>query len=70
MKRTLLLAVLLAGAAITGLIAQSPDLTAEGKAWWAHVQYLADDRLEGRNVGTPGTRRQPGTWKASFRRSG
>ena len=54
MKRTLLLAVLLAGAAITGLIAQSPDLTAEGKAWWAHVQYLADDRLEGRNVGTPG----------------
>jgi hypothetical protein len=54
MKRTFLLAVLLAGAAITGLVAQSPDLTAEGKAWWAHVQYLADDRLEGRNVGTPG----------------
>jgi hypothetical protein len=54
MKRTLLLAALLAGATITGLVAQSPDLAAEGKAWWAHVQYLADDRLEGRNVGTPG----------------
>ncbi|MEO8678864.1 MAG: M20/M25/M40 family metallo-hydrolase, partial [Vicinamibacterales bacterium] len=26
----------------------------EGKAWWAHVQFLADDKLEGRNVGTPG----------------
>lgn len=34
--------------------AQSPDLTSEGKAWWAHVQFLADDKLEGRNVGTPG----------------
>ena len=35
-------------------IAQSPDLASEGKAWWAHVQFLADDKLEGRNVGTPG----------------
>ena len=35
-------------------IAQSPDLLSEGKAWWAHVQFLADDQLEGRNVGTPG----------------
>lgn len=35
-------------------IAQSPDLLSEGQAWWAHVQFLADDQLEGRNVGTPG----------------
>jgi hypothetical protein len=34
--------------------AQSADLLSEGKAWWAHVQFLADDKLEGRNVGTPG----------------
>jgi hypothetical protein len=34
--------------------AQSPDLMSEGKAWWAHVQFLADDKLEGRNVGTTG----------------
>ena len=34
--------------------AQSPDFAAEGKAWWAHVQVLADDKLEGRNAGTPG----------------
>jgi peptidase M28-like protein len=34
--------------------AQAPDLPSEGKAWWAHVQFLADDALEGRNVGTPG----------------
>ena len=34
--------------------AQSPGLATEGAAWWSHVQYLADDALEGRNVGTPG----------------
>ena len=27
---------------------------AAGKNWWAHVQFLADDKLEGRNVGSPG----------------
>lgn len=25
-----------------------------GKAWWSHVRFLADDKLEGRNVGSPG----------------
>ena len=39
---------------VAGLAAQSADLAAEGKAWWAHIQFLADDKLEGRNVGTPG----------------
>src|SRR6478752_2345413 len=34
--------------------AQSTDLLSEGKTWWAHVQFLADDKLEGRNIGTPG----------------
>jgi len=27
---------------------------AAGKAWWAHVQFLADDKREGRNVGSKG----------------
>jgi Zn-dependent M28 family amino/carboxypeptidase len=35
-------------------LAATPDWEALGKRWWAHVQYLADDKLEGRNVGTPG----------------
>jgi hypothetical protein len=48
--------IVLAAATCCGaaIAAQSPDLAAEGKAWWAHVQFLADDKLEGRNVGTPG----------------
>jgi hypothetical protein len=53
MKPTLLPACLLA-AAVAGAAAQSADLASEGKSWWAHIQFLADDKLEGRNVGTPG----------------
>src|SRR6185503_10699081 len=51
MKRITLSFCLLAAVHIG---AQSSDLASEGKAWWAHIQYLADDKLEGRNVGTPG----------------
>ncbi len=54
MKHTLLPACLLAAAAAAGAAAQSADLATEGKSWWAHIQVLADDKLEGRNVGTPG----------------
>jgi hypothetical protein len=34
--------------------AAETDWSAAGKAWWSHVQFLADDRLEGRNVGSKG----------------
>src|SRR5260221_925052 len=54
MKPTLLTGCLRAAAAAAGAATQSADLTSEGKQWWAHVQFLADDKLEGRNVGTPG----------------
>jgi hypothetical protein len=30
------------------------DYAAEGDLWWAHIRYLADDSLEGRNTGTEG----------------
>jgi len=35
------------------LLATAVDYTAEGKLWWAHIQFLADDKLRGRNIGTP-----------------
>jgi len=35
------------------LIAAAVDYTAEGKLWWTHIQFLADDKLQGRNIGTP-----------------
>jgi hypothetical protein len=35
------------------LLATAVDYAAEGKRWWAHIQFLADDKLQGRNIGTP-----------------
>jgi Zn-dependent M28 family amino/carboxypeptidase len=37
-----------------GISAFLPDWTSLGDAWWAHIQYLADDKLEGRGTGTEG----------------
>jgi len=51
MKRA---SVLLPALLVVAASAQAPDFAAEGKAWWSHIQVLADDTLEGRNVGTPG----------------
>jgi Zn-dependent M28 family amino/carboxypeptidase len=48
-----ILCALCAGAAI---FAQN-DWQAEGKAWWAHVQYLASDDLQGRLTGSDGYRK-------------
>jgi len=49
---TRLFAVLLL---LTGIAAAAEnDWAALGNAWWAHVQYLADDKLEGRGAGTEG----------------
>src|SRR6476660_1786688 len=30
------------------------DPAADGKRWWSHIEYLASDALEGRDVGSPG----------------
>ena len=39
------------------LFAQATGPGQPAKRWWAHVQYLADDRLEGRLTGTEGYRK-------------
>lgn len=51
-KKLLMTAVVLAAA--VAVFAQAPDWSALGKNWWAHVEYLASDQLEGRGTGTPG----------------
>jgi hypothetical protein len=51
-SRFLAIAVLLAGCARTD--ARAPNPRADGDAWWAHVEVLASDALEGRNTGSPG----------------
>jgi len=67
--KTTLVFVLAAAAGAAGA-AQSPDLTTEGNAWWAHVQYLADDALEGRNVGTPGYEKAAAYVEGQFQKIG
>ena len=32
------------------------DFVAEGDLWWAHIQFLADDKLQGRDTGSEGYR--------------
>jgi hypothetical protein len=45
------LALTLAGRYALG---QSATGDAAGQRWWSHIQFLADDNLEGRDVGSRG----------------
>ncbi len=46
--------ILLAG---SFLLTAATDFTAEGQRWWAHIQFLASDDLEGRDTGSEGHRK-------------
>jgi Zn-dependent M28 family amino/carboxypeptidase len=55
-RRNLILlgAILALGAAV---VAQQPPVKHfDGNSWWNHVQFLADDKLEGRETGSAGLR--------------
>ena len=54
--------------ALIALLLQDP--AAEGKRWWRHVEYLAADGLEGRNVGTPGFEKAVAYVEAEFKNIG
>src|SRR5262249_6031066 len=54
--------------AIAALILNDP--AAEGKRWWSHVAFLADDGLEGRNVGTPGFEKAAAYVEGQFKEIG
>jgi Zn-dependent M28 family amino/carboxypeptidase len=45
-----------AGLALAIAASAAVDWQAEGQRWWAHVEYLASDKLEGRNTGSEGYR--------------
>jgi hypothetical protein len=53
-KLNWLLVCLVSAFAGGGLFAQSSDWEALGKRWWSHIQFLADDSLEGRDTGSRG----------------
>ncbi len=58
-----MLAVLLQAAA-------SADWSAAGNAWWKHIEYLASDDLEGRNVGSAGYQKAARYVAAQFESAG
>jgi len=62
--------VLLCAFVIAGIGSPAPDWDARGKAWWAHIQYLADDKLEGRGTGTEGFAKAAAYLTDQFQRAG
>jgi hypothetical protein len=50
--------------------AAATDWTSAGKAWWKHVQFLASDSLQGRNVGSPGYDKAADYMAEQFERAG
>src|SRR5437660_5852975 len=56
--RNIFLAILfVACAAITPAQQNRSDSHFDGNSWWAHVKFLADDSLEGRDTGSEGLRK-------------
>jgi Zn-dependent M28 family amino/carboxypeptidase len=51
-------------------VAGAVDFDAEGLRWWAHIKYLADDKLEGRNTGSAGHKLAAQYVAAEFERAG
>ena len=51
-------------------VAAEKDWAALGNAWWAHIQYLADDKLEGRGTGTEGFAKAAAYVAEQFRKAG
>jgi len=42
----------------------------DGARWWRHVEFLADDKLEGRNTGSAGHKKAADYVAAQFERAG
>jgi hypothetical protein len=46
------------------------DFAAEGRLWWSHIQFLADDKLAGRDTGSEGYRQAVTYVTTQFERAG
>jgi hypothetical protein len=61
----------LAAAMAAALLGAAPPTSVpDGRRWWSYVQYLADDRLEGRNTGSAGHRKAAAYVAGEFERAG
>src|SRR5258708_3606114 len=58
MMRNILLAILFLACPAISAGQQTPaNSHFDGNSWWAHVKFLADDSLEGRDTGSEGLRK-------------
>src|SRR6202048_4463148 len=57
MRKVLSVILFLAFALISPAQQSSPASHFDGNSWWAHVKFLADDSLEGRDTGSEGLRK-------------
>jgi len=48
----------------------APSLHFDGNSWWAHVKFLADDSLEGRDTGSEGLRKAEAYAVEQFQKAG
>jgi len=70
MKRpSIVLAILLSALSIAAA-ASAPDWESAGKRWWSYVQFLADDKLEGRLTGSEGYRKAADYVRTQFEAAG
>jgi Zn-dependent M28 family amino/carboxypeptidase len=68
MRRVLAAVALLTMSA--GASAQQPASHFDGKTWWEHVKFLADDSLEGRDTGSEGIKKAQAYAVEQFKRAG
>ena len=52
------------------LVVCAGDAPTDGKRWWSHIVYLADDKLEGRNTGSEGYHKAATYVAGEFERAG
>lgn len=70
MRRALWIGAAAMAAAWSLAGAEKANWDALGKRWWAHVQYLADDKLEGRDTGSAGFEKAAQYVAGHFRQAG
>ena len=69
-RKPFFLAVLLLFSASVGGQTPQPTSHFDGNTWWAHVKYLADDSLEGRDTGSEGLRKAEAYAVGQFEKAG
>ena len=69
MKHRVIFGLLLALAA-TAFAQQSATSYFDGNSWWAHVKFLADDSLEGRDTGSEGLKKAQAYAVDLFKKAG